>query len=255
MTALCAGSHLGPYEILGALGAGGMGEVYRAIDTKLKRQVALKVLRTAIAADSDGLARFQREGEVLASLNHPNIASIYGLEETNGIRALVMELVEGPTLAERIAGGSIPMSEALPIARQIAEALEAAHAHGIVHRDLKPANVRVRADGTVKVLDFGLARLMDVRLDGDISQHPTATTLAISRSGMIMGTPAYMSPEQAKGEHVDARTDIWALGCVLYEMLTGRPAFIRETIAETLGRIIESEPAWETLPPNTSPNT
>ena len=232
-----------------------MGEVYRATDTKLKRHVALKVLHTPLTADSDCLSRFQREGEVLASLNHQNIASIYGLEEAHGIRALVMEFVDGPTLADRIARGPIPMDEALQIARQIAEALEAAHEHGIVHRDLKPANVKVRPDGTVKVLDFGLARLVcGSPLDGSVSQHPTVTGPAMTRSGVIMGTAAYMSPEQAKGERVDARADIWALGCVLYEMLAGRAAFAQETMAETLARIIGHEPGWEALPANTSSN-
>jgi serine/threonine protein kinase/Tol biopolymer transport system component len=249
------GARVGPYEITELLGVGGMGEVYRATDTKLKREVAVKVLPAALTADPDRLARFQREGEVLASLNHANIASIYGLEEADGVRALVMELVDGPTLADRIVHGPISLDEALPIARQIAEALEAAHEHGIIHRDLKPANIKVRRDGTVKVLDFGLAKLLGVPSnDGGISQSPTVTREAMTRSGVILGTPAYVSPEQAKNRAVDERTDIWGLGCVLYEMLTGRAAFAQETIPETLARVIEREPDWDALPANTPPN-
>ena len=210
---LSSGSRLGPYEISAQIGAGGMGEVYRATDINLKRQVALKVLPEAVAADGDRLARFQREAEVLASLNHPNIAIIHGLEKSEGITALVMELVEGPTLADRIVAGPMPIDETLGIAKQIAEALEAAHEQGIIHRDLKPANVKVRPDGTVKVLDFGLAKAMgppegsagdrSVRLQPDLSMSPTITTPAMTQVGMIRGTAAYMSPEQARGRAVD----------------------------------------------------
>ena len=224
---LSAGTRLGPYEILSALGAGGMGEVYRARDTKLDRDVAIKILPEAFAADTERLARFQREAKTLASLNHPNIAHIHGLEESDGVRALVMELVEGEDLAQRIARGAIPVDEALPIAKQIAEALEAAHEQGIIHRDLKPANIKVRPDGTVKVLDFGLAKAMEPTgvASPSVSQSPTITTPAMTEAGMILGTAAYMSPEQARGKPVDKRTDIWAFGCVLYEMLTGQRAF------------------------------
>ena len=199
-----------------------MGEVYRAHDTKLNRDVAIKVLLPAVANDPDRLARFSREAQVLASLNHPNIAHIYGLEDSDGVRALVMELVEGPTLADRIAHGPIPVDEALPIAKQIAEALEAAHEQGIIHRDLKPANVKVRKDGTVKVLDFGLAKAMEPvgASSANVTMSPTISMHA-TQAGLILGTAAYMSPEQARGKPLDKRTDIWAFGCVLYEMLTG----------------------------------
>ena len=201
-----------------------MGQVYQATDTKLNRQVALKILPEAFATDPDRLARFQREAQVLASLNHPGIAAIYGIEEDANTRALVLELVEGPTLADRISKGPIPVDEALPIAKQIAEALEAAHEAGVIHRDLKPANIKVRQDGTVKVLDFGLAKAMDTAPEGDPNESPTLTAAA-TQMGVIMGTAAYMSPEQARGKPVDKRSDIWAFGCVLYEMITGRRAF------------------------------
>src|SRR6187551_3547370 len=198
-----------------------MGLVYRARDTKLNRDVALKVLPDLFASDADRLARFTREAQTLASLNHPNIAHIHGLEESGGVRALVMELVEGDDLSERISRGAIPVDEALPIAKQIAEALEAAHQQGIIHRDLKPANIKVRPDGTVKVLDFGLAKAMDPPASSPrVSQSPTITTPAMTQAGMILGTAAYMSPEQARGRPVDKRSDIWSFGCVLYEMLT-----------------------------------
>ena len=248
--ALAPGTRLGPYEVLAPIGAGGMGEVYRATDTKLKRQVALKILPTLLAADAERLARFQREAEVLASLNHPNIAAIYGLEDADGTKALVMELVEGPTLADRIARGVVPVDEALPIATQIAEALEAAHEQGIIHRDLKPANIKVRSNGTVKVLDFGLAKAMDPpgMVSPGVSQAPTITTPAMTQAGIILGTAAYMSPEQACGKPVDKRADIWAFGCVLYEMLTGRRAFGGETVTETLAAILERPVDWTTLP-------
>ena len=203
-----------------------MGVVWRATDTNLKRAVAIKVLPEAVAADRDRLARFQREAEVLAALNHPNIAHIHGLEKSGGTTALVMELVEGPTLADRIARAPLPVDEALAIAKQIADALEAAHEQGIIHRDLKPANVKVRDDGTVKVLDFGLAKALEPpgAVSGSVSMSPTITSPATTQAGMILGTAAYMSPEQARGRAVDKRADIWAFGCVLYEMLTGRRA-------------------------------
>src|SRR5215204_3335391 len=251
--ALSAGTRLGPYEILSALGAGGMGEVYRATDTNLKRAVAIKVLPESIAAERERLARFQREAEVLASLNHPNIAAIYGLERSDGATALVMELVEGPTLADRIAKGPILLDEALPIAVQIAEALQAAHDQGIIHRDLKPANVKLRPDGTVKVLDFGLAKALDSPSTINTSQSPTITTPAMTGMGVILGTAAYMSPEQAKGRQADKRSDVWAFGAVLYEMLTGQRAFNGEDVSDTLATVLKSEPDWNALPSEVSP--
>ena len=257
---LSAGTRLGPYEILSALGAGGMGEVYRAQDTKLDRAVAIKILPEAFAADTERIARFQREAKTLASLNHSNIAHIHGLEESNGVRALVMELVEGEDLAQRIARGAIPVAEALPMAKQMADALEAAHEQGIIHRDLKPANIKVRRDGTVKVLDFGLAKAMEPAFaqsawagQADASMSPTITSPAMTQAGMILGTAAYMSPEQARGEPVDKRADIWAFGCVLYEMLTGQRAFDGQGVSETLARVIEREPDWAKLPAALSP--
>ena len=246
--AIQSGTHLGPYEILAAIGAGGMGEVYRAHDPKLGRDVAIKVLPEAFARDSDRMARFQREAKVLASLDHPNIASIHGLEESGGTRALVMQLVEGPTLADRIKAGPIPVDESVRIARQIADALEYAHERGIIHRDLKPANVKVTNDDVVKVLDFGLAKA----LEGDPSSIDISTSPTISRmatmQGVLLGTAAYMSPEQAKAKSVDRRADIWAFGCVLYEMLTGKQAFTGETVTDTLASIIKEEPDWKLLP-------
>ena len=224
-----------------------MGQVYQATDTKLNRQVALKILPEAFATDPDRLARFQREAQVLASLNHPNIAQIHGLEESEGTRALVLELVEGPTLADRIAQGPIPIDEALPIAKQIAEALEAAHEAGVIHRDLKPANIKVREDGTVKVLDFGLAKALDTTPEGDPSQSPTLTAAA-TQMGVIMGTAAYMSPEQARGKTVDKRADIWSFGAVLFEMLTGQKAFERDDVSLTLSAVLQREPDWSLLP-------
>ena len=228
---LAAGLRVGPYEIVAALGAGGMGEVYRARDTKLRRDVAIKVLPESFANDPDRLARFQREAQVLASLNHPNIGGIHGLEESGSVRALVMELVEGEDLSTRIARGPIPIDEALPIAKQIAEALAAAHEQGVIHRDLKPANIRVRSDGTAKVLDFGLAKTMEPLSSADaVRAHSLRITspAALSGAGLILGTAAYMSPEQARGKSLDRRTDIWSFGCVLYEMLTGRAPFAGE---------------------------
>ena len=250
--ALTVGSRLGHYHVTALIGEGGMGQVYRATDTKLKRQVALKILPEAFSADPERLARFQREAEVLASLNHPNIAAIHGLEESEGTRALVLELVEGPTLADRIAKGLIPLDETLPIAKQIAEALEAAHEAGVIHRDLKPANIKVRDDGTVKVLDFGLAKALDPNPEGDPSQSPTLTAAA-TQMGVIMGTAAYMSPEQARGKPVDKRADIWAFGCVLYEMLTGQMAFQGEDVSLTLAKVLERDPSLESLPDTTPP--
>jgi eukaryotic-like serine/threonine-protein kinase len=241
------GTHVGPYEILFAIGAGGMGEVYRARDAKLGRDVAIKILPDVFAHNSERMARFQREAKVLASLSHTNIASIYGLEDSSTTHALVMELIEGPTLADRIKQGPIPISEALPIAKQMCEALEYAHERGIVHRDLKPANVKVTADDAVKVLDFGLAKA----LEGDPSSIDIATSPTISRmatqAGVLLGTAAYMSPEQAKAKPVDRRADIWAFGCVFYEMLTGKMAFHGETVTDTLAAIIKEEPDWSKL--------
>ncbi|MBA3295969.1 MAG: serine/threonine-protein kinase [Acidobacteria bacterium] len=252
--ALSAGTHLGPYEILSALGVGGMGEVYRARDPKLNRDVAIKVLLPAVANDPERLARFSREAQVLASLNHPNIAHIHGLEDSDGVRALVMELVEGLTLADRIAQGAIPLDDVLPIAKQIAEALEAAHEQGIIHRDLKPANIKVRPDGAVKVLDFGLAKALDPPAGTEagalLVNSPTITSPAMTQQGVILGTAAYMSPEQAKGRAADKRSDVWAFGCVLYEMLTGRRAFEGEDVSDTMATVLKGEPDWKALPAN-----
>jgi serine/threonine-protein kinase len=246
------------YDITDQIGAGGMGEVYRATDSNLKRSVAIKVLPSSVAGDADRLARFQREAEVLASLNHSNIAAIYGLEKTPDFTALVMELVEGEDLSQRIVRGAIPLDEALPIAKQIAEALEAAHEQGIIHRDLKPANIKVRADGTVKVLDFGLAKAIEqgsgIRDQGSAgaSMSPTMMSPALmSGVGMILGTAAYMAPEQAKGRAVDRRADIWAFGCVLFEMLTGRPAFDGEDVADVLSRVLQRDVDLARLPATT----
>ncbi len=231
-----------------------MGQVYRARDTKLNRDVALKVLPDLFASDAERLARFTREAQTLASLNHPHIAAIYGLEESGGVRALVMELVEGEDLSQRIARGAIPLDEALPIARQIAEALEAAHEHGIIHRDLKPANIKVRPDGTVKVLDFGLAKADRNRRPRrrSVTQSPTLTSPAMMTGmGVILGTAAYMSPEQAVGRPADKRSDVWAFGVVLLEMLTGRPVFAGETVSHVLAAVLKSAPDWTTLPADT----
>ena len=267
--ALTLGTRLGPYEVTGQIGVGGMGEVYRARDTTLNRDVAIKVLLPAVANDPDRLARFGREAQVLASLNHPNIAAIYGLEESGDVRALVMELVEGLTIADMIAqaaslkpyASGLSLDEALPIARQIADALEAAHEQGIIHRDLKPANIKVRPDGTVKVLDFGLAKAIE---QGGRDFSPagaagpegpayatTITTPAMTMQGVILGTAAYMSPEQAAGKPVDKRSDLWAFGVVLLEMLTGRRVFDGETVSHVLASVLKDEPDWTTLPANT----
>ncbi len=268
--ALTPGTRLGVYDVLAAIGEGGMGQVFRARDTKLNREVALKVLPDSFANDPDRLARFTREAQTLASLNHPHIAAIYGLEESapsapstssgqagsgqaNVVRALVMELVEGDDLSQRIARGAIPLDEALPIARQIAEALEAAHEQGIVHRDLKPANIKVRGDGTVKVLDFGLAKALEpaAASSPEAMNSPTITSPAMTQAGVILGTAAYMSPEQARGKVVDKRADIWAFGCVLFEMLTGTRLFAGDSVPETLGLIFSREPDLTTLPVGT----
>src|SRR3954453_13362413 len=232
-----------------------MGQVYRAIDTKLKRQVAIKILPPSLAADPDRLLRFQREAEVLASLNHPHIAAIYGLEESAGMTALVMELVEGDDLSQRIARGAMPLDEALPVAKQVAEALEAAHEQGIIHRDLKPANIKVRPDGAVKVLDFGLAKAIApaAASSPSLSMSPAITTGAMTQMGMILGTAPYMSPEQARGRTVDRRADIWAFGVVLYEMLSGHRAFPGEDISGTLANVLKTEPDWSRLPADVSP--
>jgi len=248
---LTSGSRLGAYEIIAPLGAGGMGEVYRARDTKLKREVAIKVLAPAFVQDPDRGARFQREAELLAALHHPHIASLFTLEDVDGQRFLTMELVEGDTLADLIARGPIPLAEALPIARQIAEALDAAHARGIVHRDLKPANVKITASGQVKVLDFGLAKAMDpgsvVAGATELTQSPTLS-MAGTFAGTILGTAAYMSPEQARGKPVDKRADIWAFGVVLYEMLTGHQPFIGTDLSEVLASVIKDQPRFDVLP-------
>jgi serine/threonine protein kinase/Tol biopolymer transport system component len=251
---LNAGSKLGPYEITGAIGAGGMGEVYQAHDTKLGRDVAIKILPEAFAHDPERLSRFQREAKMLAALNHPNIATIYGLEQSNGTNYLVMELVSGETLAERVKrDGAVPIEEALAICKQIAEALEAAHEKGIIHRDLKPANVKVTPEGKVKVLDFGLAKAFEGdAVSSNPSESPTLSRAA-TMQGVILGTAAYMSPEQARGKAVDKRTDIWAFGCVLYELLCGRPAFEGEDITEILAAVVKTEPDWNRLPESTPP--
>jgi serine/threonine-protein kinase len=253
--AIGPGDRIGPYEVTALLGEGGMGKVWRAHHAALQRDDALKVLPDAYAADSDRLGRFQREAQVLASLNHPNIAHVYGLERADGVQALVMELVEGPTLTDRIAQGPIPLDEALAIAKQIAEALEAAHEQGIVHRDLKPANIKLRSDGTVKVLDFGLAKAMApaFAMAAGGSESPTITTPAMTQAGMILGTPAYMSPEQAEAKPVDKRADIWAFGVVSYEIITGRAPFSADSIAGTVAAVLRTEPDWSRVPPAIRP--
>ena len=246
--ALTIGSQLGSHEITALLGKGGMGEVYRARDLKLKREVAIKILPGEFAQDSDRVSRFQREAEVLASLNHPNIAGIHDLQEANGSRFLVLELVEGETLADRLKRGPIPLDEAVPIAKQIVDALEAAHDRGIVHRDLKPGNIKRTPEGTVKVLDFGLAKAAQSRLASQPGFSNSPTLMSGSMGGVILGTAPYMSPEQARGKPVDARTDIWAFGCVLYEMLTGQQTFTGETTTDVLAKVLEAQPKWDALP-------
>jgi eukaryotic-like serine/threonine-protein kinase len=247
------GTKLAHYEITSHLGTGGMGEVYQATDSKLARSVAVKFLPEAFSHDSERVARFEREARMLASLNHPHIAGIYGLEESGERKFLVMELVEGETLAERIKRGPIPVDESLSIAKQICEALEAAHEKGIVHRDLKPGNVKITPDGKVKVLDFGLAKAFEAEASkSNVSQSPTLS-MAATNAGMILGTAAYMSPEQVKGQQVDRRTDIFAFGAVLYEMFTGRAVFEGEDVQDILGAVLKSEPDWTRLPAETPP--
>jgi serine/threonine protein kinase len=247
------GKTLAHYEITSQLGKGGMGEVYQAKDRKLGRDVAIKVLPEEFARDTDRVARFQREAKLLASLNHPNIAAIYGLEESGGIQFLVLELVEGETLADHIKRSPIPVEESLKLALQIAEALEAAHEKGVIHRDLKPANIKATPEGNVKVLDFGLAKAFAAdREEVNLSNSPTLSDAA-TQKGVILGTAAYMSPEQAKGKAVDRRTDVWAFGCVVFEMLTGRSLFSADDVSQTLARVLELRPDFSSLPLNLHP--
>src|SRR6202162_1679897 len=252
---LSASTKLGTYSVLSQIGAGGMGEVYQAHDIKLGRDVAIKVLPEAFAHDAERLSRFQREAKMLAALNHANIATIFGLEHSDGVQYLVMELVAGETLQQRVKrDGPVPVEEALTIAKQIAEALEAAHEKGIIHRDLKPANVKVTPEGKVKVLDFGLAKAFaGDATNEDMGNSPTLS-MAATMQGVILGTAAYMSPEQAKGKAVDKRTDIWAFGCVLYELLTGKQAFHGEDITDILAAVVRAEPDWKRPPSNISPS-
>jgi len=239
------------YRIIEKIGQGGMGEVYQAKDQKLGRDVAIKVLPEEFAKDTDRVARFQREAKLLASLNHPNIAAIHGLEESGGTSFLILELVQGETLANRLKRGPIPVEESLKLALQIAEALEAAHEKGVIHRDLKPANVKITPEGKVKILDFGLAKAFQGETPAaDASKSPTLTD-QMTRPGVILGTAAYMSPEQAKGKPVDKRTDIWAFGCILFECLTGKRAFRGDSVTEVMAKILEAEPDWTQLPANT----
>src|SRR5688572_22395086 len=250
--ALAPGIRLGPYEVHSRIGAGGMGEVWKARDTKLNRDVALKVLPEAFTLDPDRIARLTREAQVLASLSHSNIAAIYGFEDASASHALVLEFIDGPTLADRIAAGPLGLDEAVATARQIADALEAAHEHGVIHRDLKPSNIKVRPDGTVKVLDFGLAKALEVS-PGSASAHalshsPTITSPAMTRAGVVLGTAAYMSPEQARGRQADRRSDVWAFGCVLFEMLTGRRAFAGDEVSDTTAAVLRADPPWTDLP-------
>src|SRR5580693_920742 len=252
---LSAGTKLGTYEVVSAIGAGGMGEVYQAHDSNLRRDVAIKILPEAFGHDAVRLSRFRREAQLLAALNHSNIATIYGLEHSDGTSYLVMELVSGETLSDRIKrDGAVPVEEALVIAKQIAEALEAAHEKGIIHRDLKPANVKLTPEGKVKVLDFGLAKAFagDTSTE-DMGNSPTLS-MAATMQGLILGTAAYMSPEQAKGKQVDKRTDIFAFGAVLYELLTGKPAFHGEDVGDILASVVNTEPDWTALPANISPS-
>jgi len=252
---LTPNTRLGPYEIVAPLGAGGMGEVYRAKDTRLDRDVAIKVLPETFACDPERVARFQREAKVLASLNHPHIAAIYGFEEANAVRFLVLELVEGETLADRLKTGPLPVDEALSVCKQIAEAVETAHEQGVIHRDLKPANVKITPDGAVKVLDFGLAKAMaaEDRSTTEIVNSPTITA-DYTRPGVILGTAAYMSPEQARGRPLDRRTDIWSFGVVLFECLSGQKPFVGDTATDLVAKILEREPDWNALPETTPTN-
>jgi len=251
--AMEAGTKLGPYEILSPLGAGGMGEVYLAQDTKLGREVAIKVLPASMTQDAERVARFEREARLLAALNHPNIAAVYGFDDVDGTRFLVMEYVTGATLAAHLKNGPVAVEDALDIARQIAEALEAAHTQGIIHRDLKPANVMIRADGTCKVLDFGLAKALDDEPSSVSSTESPTITADYTRPGVILGTAAYMSPEQARGRPLDKRTDIWSLGTILFECLTGQSLYAGETVQDSLGAILHKDPEWSALPPSTPP--
>src|SRR5262245_815272 len=250
-------TRIGPYEIVGSLGAGGMGEVYRARDTRLKREVAIKSLPPEFALEPERVARFRREAEALAALNHPRIAGIYDLLDVDGSQFLVLELVEGETIADRLGRGRIPTPEALHITRQIAEALEAAHARGIVHRDLKPANIKLDRNGQVKVLDFGLAKDQGHQshthgtAPASAANSPTFATASATMRGVILGTAAYRSPEQARGDDVGPQADIWALGCVLYEMLTGRPSFDGRTVTDILAAVVRADPDWTALPADT----
>jgi serine/threonine protein kinase len=239
------GETLGHYKVLEQLGRGGMGEVYLAEDLSLDRKVALKFLPDVFTGDPERMARFEREAKLLASLNHPNIAAIYGLEQANGKRFLVLEYVEGETLQKRLSKGALPVEDALEVCRQIAEGLEAAHEKGVIHRDLKPANVMITAEERVKILDFGLAKALTDEAQSIDSSHSPTITEAMTQPGMILGTAAYMSPEQAKGKSVDKRADIWAFGCILYECLTGKKAFEGETVTETLAAVIRGEPDWK----------
>ena len=253
--ALTPGTRLGVYDVIAPIGEGGMGQVYRATDTTLGRQVAIKILPDAFASDPDRMARFEREAKTLGSLIHPHIAAIYGFEKSAAMHALVMELVEGEDLAQRIARGAIPFDEALPVAKQIADALEAAHEKGIIHRDLKPTNIKIRPDGTVKVLDFGLAKAVDPAGTSSVdAMHSPTLTARATQMGMIIGTAAYMAPEQAKGKSVDQRADIWAFGVVLYEMLTGRRAFQGDDISEVLASVLKTDPDLSVVPADVSPS-
>ena len=253
--ALALGTKLGTYRIVSALGAGGMGEVYRARDTKLDRDVALKILPASVANDPDRLMRFEREAKTLAALNHPNIAAIYGLEEPPGqptLRALVMEHIEGDDLSVRLSGGALPLAEALAVAQQIADALGAAHDAGIIHRDLKPSNIKVRDDGVVKVLDFGLAKAAEpLSGTGEAASSPTMTSAAMTAAGQILGTAAYMSPEQARGRSVDRRADVWAFGVVLFEMISGQRVFAGSNSSELIASVLRDTPDFARLPPST----
>ena len=248
------GTTISHYKVLEKIGEGGMGEVYRATDTKLNRDVALKILPEQFASDSQRMGRFQREAEVLASLDHPNIGQIYGIEEAGQTKALVLQLIEGPTLAERIAQGPIPVEDALKIALQMAEGLEAAHEKGVIHRDLKPANIKITPEGQVKILDFGLAKALEGETPPDtkLSQSPTLTAAA-TQAGVILGTAAYMSPEQARGEATDKKADVWAFGCVMFEMLTRRATFGGKTVSDVLAGVLRIDPEWKNLPPNLHP--
>ena len=248
------GKTISHYKVLEKIGEGGMGVVYRATDTKLNRDVALKILPEQFASDSQRMGRFQREAEVLASLDHPNIGQIYGIEEAGQTKALVLQLIEGPTLADKIAQGPIPVEDALKIALQMAEGLEAAHEKGVIHRDLKPANIKITPEGQVKILDFGLAKALEGETppDSNLSQSPTLTAAA-TQAGVILGTAAYMSPEQARGEATDRRADVWAFGCVLFEMLTGRQTWGGRTVTDVIAALVAREPEWNSLPPNLHP--